>query len=90
MFAAESGEEYTSMLTHIANESQIKFMSGIVDIMVADTPLAFGTVKKCNVKAFFTPTNLEGYIRIKLPVDHSKYQNLSGEEIHEQSSCFFK
>jgi hypothetical protein len=33
---------------------------------------------------------MEGYIKIKLPVDHEKYKNLIGDDIHDSSSCFFK
>ena len=75
MFSAESGEEFASLIGHISNESQLKFMSGIVDIMVVDTPLVFGTVKKCHVNNHLSKEHMNEPIKIKMPVDHVYYKN---------------
>ena len=45
VYSGESGEEYANYQEKSADEWQVKFVSGIVKVIVASTPQAFATNK---------------------------------------------
>ena len=68
MYSAESGEEFANYKEHPEDEFQLKFLSGVVRMVVAGTPLAFGTTKAFHV-ADRKVEDLLAPITIKLPVN---------------------
>lgn len=50
MYSGESGEEFANYMTHPEDEMQLKFMSGVVNIVILDTPQAFRSNKNFTVQ----------------------------------------
>ena len=67
LYGAEVGEQMTNLVENIDDEFQIKFTSGITEIVIANTPMSFGSTRPVpthdySYKSFNDP------IHIRLPI----------------------
>lgn len=89
MYSGESGEEFANYKQHSENEMQLKFTSGIVNIIVLDTPQPFPSSKNFHVTTKEVK-DLTEMITIQLPVNEDEFKGLSYEQIAKKSKCHYR
>ena len=89
MNSAETGESFANWEKHPSEEVQLRFLSGVVKVVVASTPQVFKTERQFHVEDV-PVKGIKNPITIRLPISNEMYLGADTDTIRKKATCSYQ